>query len=201
MWLCVTVVMSAVALYAQPTRFTLTCAEFPVTVHEADLVARHGRDNVSAAPVFGSDDGPQDGTVLFPKSDDARLEIAWQDEVSKRTPRWIKAVGSRWTTADGISVGTRLQTVERINGRPFRLAGFHTEGGGRVRSWADGRIARRADRENCTITIQFQPQYDGSDDPRLIRQVRFGREYSSAHLALQQLNPKVAVIWLTYLSF
>jgi hypothetical protein len=160
-------------------------------------VARHGRENVIMAPVFGSDDGPQDGTVLFADSDDRRLEIVWKNESAKTAPRWIKGVGRRWVTQHGISVGTALRAVERINARPFRVAGFHREFGGHVRSWANGRIMEG---EDCRVRIQFQPVYDGKDDPRLVRQLRFGREYSSGHPAFQELNPKVAVIWLTYLS-
>ena len=173
---------------------------FPVTLTEADLVRRYSRENVISQPVFGVDDGPQDGVVLFPNTDDTRLELRWQQNGTKGL-LWVKALGSRWTTTHGISVGTTLRAVERINRAPFRLAGFHTEGGGgRVRSWANGRIGEAAARDLCETRIQFQPRLADSENHNLFRQVRFGREYSSGHPALQQLNPSVVVIWLTYLS-
>jgi hypothetical protein len=193
------VLISIVVAHAQSSPFALTCTNFPVGLAEPDLIARYGRENVINAPVFGTDDGPQTGTVLFPASNDARLEIAWQNENSKTAIWWVKAIGTRWTTEHEIRVGTTLRTVEELNGSPFRLSGFHTLVGGRVLSWAGGRMERPAVRENCDVRIQFQPQYDGTDDPRLVRQVRFGREYSSGHPALQKLNPKVAVIWIGYL--
>lgn len=182
----------------QAGAFAFTCAAFPAELSELDLVARYGRENVVHASVFGSDDGPQDGTVLFPETEDARLEIVWRNQESRTSPRWIKTVGSRWTTASGIRVGTDLLTVERANGRPFRLAGFQTEAQGAVKSWGNGRLGQPADAGGCVVRIHFQPGYDGTEDVGLVRQVRSGREYSSGHPALQKLNPRVVVIWVTY---
>jgi hypothetical protein len=178
--------------------FAFTCAAFPAELTEADLIARHGRENVIHALVFGSDDGPQDGTVLFPRSEDARLEIVWWNQEARTAPMWIKAVGSRWTTASGVTVGADLVTVERANGRPFRLAGFQTEAQGVVKSWGKGRLDQPAGPGDCLVRIHFQPRYDGTEDFALVRQVRSGREYSSGHPALQKLNPRVVTIWLTH---
>jgi hypothetical protein len=190
---------SAIGSAAGPSQtgsFVLTCAAFPANLAEADLVARYGRDNVIHAPVFGADDGPQDGAVVFPGTPDARLEVAWSQ--TRSGPMWLKAVGSRWTTSSGIKVGADLLSVERANGGPFRLAGFQTEGQGAVRSWSRGRLDESQRADNCLVRIHFQPRHDGSNDDGLVRQVRSGLEYSSGHPALQKLNPSVAVIWLTY---
>ena len=183
---------------AEPQRKPLafTCETFPWNLSETDLVARHGEGHVISAPVIGGDDGPQEGTVLFPAIDGARLEIAWEDPISRSRPRWAKAVGRRWITANGITVGTTLRAVEQVNGAPFRLSGFLTEGSGGVRSWGKGRLARSTDPGGCDVDIHFQPAYDDTDDSSLVRQVRFGQEYSSAHPALQKLNPSVVVMWL-----
>jgi len=43
---------------------------------ESDLVARYGQENVTTALVTGADDPAFEGTVLFPKLEDARVEIA-----------------------------------------------------------------------------------------------------------------------------
>jgi hypothetical protein len=192
---------SAIASAAGPSQvgsFVLSCAAFPANLAEADLVARYGQDNVIRSPVFGADDGPQDGAVVFPGAPDARLEVAWRSQGTRSGPMWLKAVGSRWTTSSGIKVGADLLGIERGNGRPFRLAGFQTEGQGVVRSWSGGRLDEPQRAENCVVNIHFQPPYDGFADDGLSRQVRSGLEYSSGHPALQKLNPNVAVIWLRF---
>lgn len=61
------------AMQPQAGSFAFTCAAFPAGLSETDLIARYGRENVTSAPVFGSDDGPQDGTVLFSGTEGARL--------------------------------------------------------------------------------------------------------------------------------
>ena len=186
------------AFQSEAGSFVLTCAAFPTDLAEVDLVARYGQENVVRAPVVGSDDGPQDGTVVFPGTKDAHLEVVWRSQEARTSPMWLKAVGSRWTTGNGVKVGADLLTVERANGRPFRLAGFQSEDEGAVRSWNSGRLDESPQADNCLVRIQFQPRYDGTDDFGLVRQVRSGREFSSGHPALQKLNPTVAVIWLTY---
>jgi hypothetical protein len=188
----------AKTLQLEAATFAFTCAAFPADLSEADLIARYGPGHVIKAPVFGSDDGPQNGTALFSQTDDRRLEIVWQNEESRSSPRWVKAVGSRWTTANGITIGTTLLAIERANGRPFRLAGFQTESQGRLLSWEHGRLGHPHDPDGCGVSIQFQPSYDGTENFDLVRQVRSGREYSSGHPALQKLNPRVVAMWLAH---
>ncbi len=181
----------------QDAPLDLSCATFPPDTSAADLVERFGRAHVTAAPVTGSDDSPEDGTVIFPDSDDTRLEIAWYDSPRKRRPRWIRARGehSRWRPANGIALGTDLRTLERANGRPFRLAGFSTELQGAVTSWAEGRLAADAT-DGCTVRVVLQPRDEAEFE--LERQVRFAREVSSGHPAMQALNPHVVAVVITY---
>jgi hypothetical protein len=187
------------ASVAQPDSLELSCAAFPLQTSEADLVARFGAQDVVTAPVIGMDDGPTDGTVLFPDRPDRRLEIVWQDKESRRTPAWIAArePARRWRAQNGIAVGTDLRQLERANRGAFRLAGFQTEAQGRVISWGAGRF-RLATSDACTVAVYLQPRWDGTENFALIRQVRSGREYSSAHAVMQALNPRVVRIVLSF---
>jgi hypothetical protein len=174
----------------------LSCQAFPSTLTEADLIARFGAENVTTAPVFGSDDGPEEGTVVFPAVPDARLEIGWTDRVHKRYPGFVtvKSERSRWKTRNGLTIGVDLLTLERRNGRPFRMAGFWTQRQGAVLSWANGRLAE-PEPQGCMLLINLQPRYDGTGDS-LMRQVRSIRELSSGHPVLQKLNPSIVRIWI-----
>jgi hypothetical protein len=51
------------SLAVQDASFEFSCAAFPPDLSEAGLRARYGKEYVRAASVFGSDDGPQDGTA------------------------------------------------------------------------------------------------------------------------------------------
>jgi hypothetical protein len=51
---------------AQGGQLEFSCRTFPANLSEAALIRRYGAANVKSAPVVGEDDGPQDGTVVFP---------------------------------------------------------------------------------------------------------------------------------------
>jgi hypothetical protein len=176
-----------------------SCSTFPADLSESDLIARYGQGSVITALVTGADDPSFEGTVLFPNQDDARVEIAWNDAKTKQGAAWVRIQGqrSRWRLPNGIALGDDLLGVERRNGFPFRLSSFSVEGQGTVRSWGRGRI-HNADAERCGIRISFQPNWDGTDDPLLVRQVIQGREFSSGHPAMQAINPRVRAIWITH---
>ena len=62
-----------------------SCSTFSANLSESDLVARYGQENVTTALVTGADDPAFEGTVLFPKLEDARVEIAWYDVKTKQS--------------------------------------------------------------------------------------------------------------------
>jgi hypothetical protein len=80
-----------------------SCLTFPSDLSQANLIERYGTGNVRSAPVFGSDDGPQDGTVVFPDSDNMKLEIVWFDPQARTRPSGSelgkKVVGGERRTA------------------------------------------------------------------------------------------------------
>ena len=180
---------------------TLSCAAFTQTTSEADLVARFGKENVTRDSIVGSDDGPQPGTVLFGSRSDARAQVFWTDPETRLRPSAIdvRAEGTAWRTQTGIAPRMTLRDLERMNGRPFRMSGFWREGGigGTVISWEGGRLEMRA-RTGCELHVQLQPAYNGSEDQAAMRQVQTGPNYSSGHLALQRLNPRVVSLSLWF---
>lgn len=170
-----------------------SCLTFPTALSHADLVERFGATNVVEAPLRWGGEYQGPGTVLFPNSVDARLEIIWQDQEQKRTPGRVRVRAGhseRWRAPNGVTVGTDLRALERANRKPFRLAGFQTELMGAVRSWSGGNL-ELPEAKGCRITIHLQPPYDTKQDFAVLRQVKSGREYSSDHPAMQELNPRV----------
>jgi hypothetical protein len=201
---CVGVLIAACALYparvgtaslqAPSAARKFSCEAFPRETGEAELVARYGRDNVRLAGIVGWDDGPQDGAIVFPDQQDLKLEIIWADP--GKTISSIRAVGGRWQSPNGISVGMDLKTLERRNGWPFRLAAFAREGyPGEVLSWGKGRLKTDAP-GSCAVLIYLLPA-EGARGPAH-RLPFYQRDFSSGHPVMQALNPRVYQMSIWY---
>ncbi len=177
-----------------------SCRTFPPTVSENALMELFGRDHVRTALVDGGGaDGEQTpGTVLFPEEPNAKVQILWKLKEPKTNPFlvWIEGSSSRWRTPEGISFGTDLHTIERINRRPFRMAGFGFDGSGTVTSWTNGQLNTRGTGCQMQVSLGFEP---ASAHAKFIsRQVIGDHDFSSGHPAMQELNPRVYKMFIDY---
>jgi hypothetical protein len=135
------------------------------------------------------------GTVLFPGDSLRRAEIVWQDTISRSRPARLILRGSRseWRVGPGVSLGTSLQELERINGRPFTLAGFGWDYAGVVTEWGGGAL----DSALRGVKLYLDPgasQYGSAP----YSQVLGDSDYSSSLPPMQQLNPRVATIYVDF---
>ena len=135
------------------------------------------------------------GTVLYPADSLRRAEILWRDTVSRKTPQRLVLRGSRsrWQVGPGVSLGTSLKELERLNGRPFVLAGFGWDYSGVVTDWKGGAL----DSALTGIKLYLDP---GSQQRQSASysQVLGDRDYSSDLPAMQALNPRVYQIFVDY---
>jgi hypothetical protein len=186
-----------------PRALQLSCSAFPPTTTEADLRTKFGSENVTNGLVpdpNGAEGDRTEGTVLFAKDEDALLEISWKDAAEKRRPSVISrmAAHGRWRTPSGISLGTDLKTVEKLNGRPFSLLGMGFDQQGCVTSLRGGRLEAE-DSEDCRVGMCLQVESSArAADAALARQVTGDHIFSSGHPAMQALNPTVYWIVLDY---
>lgn len=162
----------------------------------AAILRRHyGAPNVEPTRIELGEGETAPGTVLYPGDSLRRLEIIWRDTVAQQGPVRIILRGheSRWQVGRGISLGTSLQDLERLNGRPFTLAGFGWDYAGVIISWNGGSL------ENALagIKLYLDPgaaQYESAPYSQVIGD----REYASSLPAMQQLNPRVAQIFVDF---
>ena len=197
--------LAAVDLQAQTTnpyelRFACDSASFPPTISADELVRRFGAQNVTTDSIDLGEGQSQRGTILFAGNSEKRLEILWQDTVGQRFPLMIRVQrvgGSLWTTAEGITVTTRLRTLERLNRKPFRLAGFAFDGSGYVTSWSGGKLAA-AEGASCEFRAGLADAGRDAIDRQLYNQVAGDRVFSSGHPAMQSLDPRVDRLYLTF---
>jgi hypothetical protein len=187
-------------LHSQQPIDEFSCASFPADLTEATLIDRYREENVIRAPVVGSDDGPQDGTIVF-EGTPRQLEVVWRNPESRGGLAWIRSrqTSSPWRTSNGISIGMSLRDLEQRNGWPFRLRGLGgPEGLGRIRSWGEGRWRDAGEDAGCRLTISLQPSGSQRFDAGLSNQVRRGSNFSSGHPGMQAINPRVVSLSLVY---
>ena len=127
------------------------------------------------------------GTVLFPDDPRRRLSVVWPNRPSPAGKIWLMVDGeSRWRGYRDIGLGTDLRTLERLNGRPFALAGFAWDYGGTVVDWRGGALASTAT-ERCRLIVRLEPPRNAPRD--LVDQVVGDRDFPSDHPAIRALNP------------
>lgn len=120
------------------------------------------------------------------------LEIIWADPKARQVAEVrIRSRGSRCKTAEGIGIGTSFVDLEKLNGKPFTLAGFNWDYAGTVYGWNDGDL-RMFDREPRTY-IRLSPKTDPHDES-----LAGDREFSSDDPAMKKANPVIYEIIVNF---
>lgn len=174
----------------------------PITAETsaASLEAAFGVENVRRTEINVGEGLKVPGSVVFPDDAARRIEVVWAD-ASRNTPTEVRINGesSLWETAEGISLGSSLRDIERLNGFPFRLTGFAFDYAGTIVDCGHGRLKmlgcsaaddiEQAPRSRL-LTLRLAAS-DAATATREYRQVLGDRTFSSGHPAMQVLNPRV----------
>ena len=163
-----------------------------------DLVNRFGARNVSDGDIDVGEGETAPGTTVFAGDSTRAIEILWKDPKTKRSPDTltIKGKASRWKAAHGISLGTSLKDLERINGKPFVLSGFGWDYSGTVYSWENGVLSKDFEGHGSVIlrldTDLVPPNLPEPDYDHVSGDASF----SSSNPAMQNINPRVyEILW------
>lgn len=167
---------------------------------EATLRSRYGADNVGAERIHLGEGETVPGTVIFPNDSSRRLTVVWKDTVTRTQPTRV-TVGSRqtrWAVVPGVSTGTSLSELERLNGRPFKLFGFAWDYAGTVSGWEGGRLDslwRGGPENKVLVWLRLSPDSAGYASSRS-REVAGDRIFSSSIPAMRALNPRVYALFI-----
>ncbi len=176
-------------------------SNFPQHLTANSLSQKFGPENLLEGEIYIGEGVFETGIILFADSPEDRVEILWSNVNEKRNPRSVKIRGvrSNWKTPLGLSLGTDLRTIERLNAKPFELAGFGWDYSGTVISWSGGSLQTEPS-PDCSVRVRMNPEaVDGTNErAALYRQVLGDRSFKSSHPAMQELNPIVYDIWLEY---
>jgi hypothetical protein len=205
--LTVALLFACVSLTGQTDRWTILLggesgSAITTNTSEADLKRIYGSENVVRADIDQGEGYYEPGTVLFDSDPLRRLEVVWQEE-GRLHPQTIRIRGEKtvWNTIHNISLGTTLMELERLNRRPFRLAGFAWDGSGGITSWQQGLLEKELGdpqdfpnrKEAGVIGLRLNPRC-GSFEKAAYDQVLGDTRFSSGHPAMQRLNPCVSWI-------
>ncbi len=167
-----------------------------IATSERDLVELFGRENVIPSDIPIGEGLTVPGTLLFPQDSTRKLVVIWKgpDRQSVREVR-VTEEGTLWSTDTGITIGTSLKEIERINQRPFRLSGFDWDYGGTVLDWSGGELAEfdrgtEGGSSGRNLILRLAPRDVPRNQPDYWK-VKGSREFSSGHPSMQAFNPVV----------
>ncbi len=172
----------------------------------ADLVRIFGAKNVQDDEIVTTDGGREWGTKVFGDQPNISLSIFWKDDAADAHSRRIIFCRSsepqntcRWHTPDGITFGTNLKMLEKVNERKFKLNGFDWGYGGSITSWNGGRLEVLSGAcGRLTIRLDPPPGAPSDERSRLLEQVEGDAEFWSSDAAMQTLNPVVDYMSISF---
>lgn len=149
-------------------------------VHVGDtyqsLAVAYG-NNAQLGMVPGAEGTESRGLLLYATVPARKVYISFWDAAMRHVSRIEPADGAvAWTGPEGIHVGSTLDYIEKVNGKPFTISGFGWDYGGYAADFKGGRLEHLSG--GCAISLRFDSDTlpegvsgDGvmveSNDPRL----------------------------------
>ena len=108
---------------------------------ENDLVQTFGAQNVKRQDIYLGEGNAAPGFVIFGDTRNA-VEVYYDTSIVKDRPALLRIgeEGTDWESTHGITVGTTLEELVNINGKPITFWGFGWDYGGAVSNWNGGKI-------------------------------------------------------------
>jgi hypothetical protein len=91
------------------------------------------------------------GYQINPDSPSIEMMVTFNEDNTKLSAL-ITSPESKWTVLNKFSNGTKLQDLEALNGKPFKLYGFEWDYGGTVSSFEGGKLEQYSN----NLTIRFK---------------------------------------------
>jgi hypothetical protein len=176
--------------FQQQKRDTVACeGPFAKDTTHAKLVAAFGAPNVTFKTVDGAEGATERATVLFDTDPTHRIVVFWHDEKSRAKPSMITASApSLWIGPGGIGNGMKLTEVEKLNGKPFKMAGFEWDGGGFIRD-LDGKLTGLPG--GCNLVVRFEPGI-ANPLPAKYAEITGDKTILSSNRTLRRVRPQVS---------
>jgi hypothetical protein len=147
---------------------------------------------------FTEVDGPQNSkimaSVLYPNDPKRHLEVWWTNEAARSDTSLIVINGqSTWTAPKGLHLGLPIAAIEKLNGKPFQLAGFDQDNAGAALDWQGGALDKIPG--GCKVSVRVVPDPKASEDAR---KAAAGKTLMSNDEVVRAVQPKIAEIIIGY---
>lgn len=161
----------------------------PETATREKVLALYGQ-NARLDSVFLSEGLYEEGVVLYPGDPKKKVELFWSFSPETGKVLLFKILntqnpedGTVWKTESGITLGTSMKEVEKINGAPFTFYGFEWDYGGFVLDWGSGKLPQ-------SLKFRFNPTEAIDDIGEVLGEVQL----RSNAKKVREMKPKVSAI-------
>ena len=162
---------------------------------EADLKSIYGKDNVISRQLDEGEGSFVNGTVIFPGTKD-EAEILWKDGNARKNPYLVRILkaGSGWHLENKIAIGTSLETLLKLNKRPFYITGCCYDAPFSIISWDNGVLSSIA--ENGVI-VRLKPD---NESPELKKKIVGDKRYLVSDTTIMNSRMQVSAIFIRFNS-
>jgi hypothetical protein len=153
-----------------------------------------GPQNLTYTEVEGAQNTKVQASVLYPKDPKRHLEVMWKNEPSRADTSVIAINGqSTWSGPKGLHLGLPIAAVEKLNGKPFQLAGFDQDNAGSALDWQGGALDKIPG--GCKVSVRLVADPKASEDAR---KEASGAMLMSSDASVRAVKPTVAEILIGY---
>jgi hypothetical protein len=153
-----------------------------------------GAQNLTYTEVDGAQNTKVQASVLYPKDPKRHLEVMWKNESSRANTSVIAINGqSTWAGPKGLHLGLPIAAVEKLNGKPFQIAGFGQDNGGAALDWQGGALEKVPG--DCKVSVRLVADPKSSEDAR---KEAGGATLMSNDAVVRAVKPTVAEILIGY---
>jgi hypothetical protein len=169
------------------------------TTTRADLDRLFGKSNVTDKDV-DTGNGPEPATVVDEATPADSPVIFWNGKQIHDVMICYPDVraGCRWHTAEGITLGTSVEKLESVNGKPFQVDPWGDDLGGSVVSWQGGKL----ENHKLGVILGYPESPDGptAEQRKWVQQVSLPnvKVLSSDDEAVRQMHPTVERLYFQF---
>lgn len=159
-----------------------------------DLIDIFGENNVVESNIGLAEGESIIGIKIYHNTPN-ELEVLWKDSKFQKIDRIIiRRKGTLWKTIDGITIGTSLSDVVKINGEEITILGFEWDYAGTLVSWNNGKLEKK-----YPIGKKFAMSFESmSGKVKEYESVLGDKEFGSDNSVIKSMNLKVASIAIIF---
>jgi hypothetical protein len=179
---------------AAPAHAVACAGAFAKNSSHLKLAQAYGPLNLAFAEVDGPQNSKLMASVLYPKDPKRHLEVLWNNEAARSDTSLVVINGqSTWTGPKGLRLGLPIAALEKLNGKPFQLAGFDQDNAGAALDWQGGALEKVPG--GCKVSVRMTPDPKATEDART---AAAGKVLMSSDAVVRAVQPKIAEILIGY---